>query len=120
MNEAWVVYSGKADLFYLRVLKKGFRHCSILLNDGKQWIEIDPLSNYTDVTVHAVPLEFDLPDYLRGQGHVVQNTEIHRPETKGPTMPMTCVEVVKKHLGIHARWVLTPNQLYKHLEKQHG
>lgn len=117
---AWVIYSGKADLFYLRALKQGFRHCSILLNNGKQWITIDPLSNYTDVAVHEVPLGFDLPQWMRDRGHVVQNAPVKTPEKKGPTMPMTCVEVVKKHLGMHARWVLTPYQLYKHLEKQNG
>jgi len=33
-TKAWVVFSGEADLPWLKILKEGYRHCYVLLNDG--------------------------------------------------------------------------------------
>ena len=117
-QKAWVVFSGQADLFWLRILKPGFRHCSVLLNDGAHWITFDPLSNYTDVMVHNLPQDFDLPLWLKDRGHKVVPAHIERPLNPAPFMPFSCVEAVKRVLGLHKRFVLTPWQLYRHLKKQ--
>ena len=58
---AWVIFSGQTDLLWLKILKEGYRHCYVLLNDGKHWITIDPLSNYLDVTVHDLAAEKMVP-----------------------------------------------------------
>ena len=112
---AWVVFSGQADLPWLKILKPGFRHCAVLLNDGERWITIDPLSNYTDVTVHHVATAFDLPRWMCGRGHIVVPAEVSRSETPAPLGLFSCVEAVKRVLGIHDRLILTPWQLYRHL-----
>ncbi|MCD8496748.1 MAG: hypothetical protein LRZ85_00855 [Alphaproteobacteria bacterium] len=41
-QEAYVVFTGRTDLPWLRWLKPGFRHCFVLLNDGRQWAEPRP------------------------------------------------------------------------------
>jgi hypothetical protein len=119
----WVVFTGKADMPWLRFLKPGFRHCYAVMNDGHKWISIDPLSNYTDITIHHdVPADFDLPGWLIDRGHRVVPTNPQRPLKQAPWMVFTCVEAVKRMIGVHARFILTPWQLYKFLiqEKEHS
>jgi len=38
---------------------------------------------------------------------------------EAPWMPHTCVEAVKRVIGLHARFIITPWQLYRHLMVQH-
>ena len=114
---AWVVFSGQADLPWLKILKPGFRHCAVLMNDGRSWITVDPLSNYTDVTVHQVPLEFDLPLWMKDRGHIVVKAPVQREMCPAPFSLYSCVEAVKRVLGIHKRLIFTPWQLYRYLRK---
>ena len=116
-SKAWVVFSGQADMIWLKILKPGFRHCAVLLNDGRNWITIDPLSNYTDVTVHHVPLEFDLPLWMRDRGYKVLPAPMCRTLRPAPFSVYSCVEAVKRVLGIHKRLIITPWQLYRYLQK---
>ncbi len=114
---AWVVFSGETDLRCLRILKPGFRHCFVILNDGQNWITLDPLSNYMDVLVHRhVPAAFDLPAWLAGRGQVLLPAVPDRAGSKPHwPMPMTCVEAVKRYLGLRKPLIITPWQLYRHL-----
>lgn len=114
-QQAWVIFSNQTDLPWLKCLKPGFRHCSVLLNDGTQWITVDPLSNYMQVMVHHVPVTFDLPLWLRDRGHKVVPTIIDRTKKEAPWMIFTCVEAVKRLLGLKKRFIITPWQLYRHL-----
>lgn len=116
-QEAWVVFSAQADLRWLKILKSGFRHCAVLLNDGDNWITVDPLSNYTDILVHKVPVDFDLPGWMCQRGHKVVKASIDKVPTPAPWSLFSCVEVVKRILGIHKRFIFTPWQLYRHLTK---
>lgn len=119
-QRAWVVFSGQCELAWLRILRPGFRHCYVLLHDGDHWITFDPLSNYTDINVYRYPPSFNLPDWMRAQGYTVVKTPLCRAKKQAPWMPFTCVEAVKRVIGLHARAVLTPWQLYKHLMKPHN
>ncbi len=116
-QDAWVVFSGETDLPYLKILKSGFRHCFILLNDGQRWMSIDPLSPYMDIQIyHHIESEFCLPDWLKVRGYKVVKTQINKQHNKpAPWMFFTCVESIKRILGIHNRYILTPWQLYRHL-----
>ncbi len=117
VQKAWVVFSGQTDLTWLKCLKPGFRHCYVLINDGERWTSIDPLSHVTEVAVHHhVPTDFDLPDWLSRRGMTVVPAFIQRNiKTPAPFMLFTCVEAVKRLLGLHRRFILTPWQLYKFL-----
>lgn len=116
--QAFAVFSGQTDLPWLHVLKPGFRHCFALLHDGRQWLSYDPLASYTELAVHRVPPEFDLPGWLAGRGLTVVPAPVLKGRKPAPLMPFTCVEAVKRVLGIHARRVLTPWQLYRFLTRQ--
>ncbi len=116
IEQAYVVFSGKADLPWLKILKPGFRHCFVLLKDDKNWISIDPLSHHTEIQIHHVPTDFDLPLWLTSRGNIVMPAKMNKENKKpAPLMPFTCVEAVKRILGIHSRIIFTPWQLYRHL-----
>jgi len=117
-TKAWVIFSGQADLPWLKILKPGYRHCCVLLNDKKHWITIDPLSNHMDVKIHDLPLDFNLPLWMKSQGQIVIPAKIERRDKQAPWMPFSCVEAVKRVLGIHKQGIWTPWQLYKYLRKK--
>ena len=125
-KKTWVVFSGNSELKILRFLKKGFQHCFVVFNDGDHWITFDPLSHYTEIVVQKLPLSFDLTEWLTSQGHkILPATPNHRKLKPAPLMPFTCVEAVKRILGIHSRFIITPYQLYKfinssnHIKKEY-
>lgn len=114
----WVVFSGDTDIRMLRLLRKGFRHCFIMMLQGGRWIMIDPRSNRMDVALLPHPAKFNFPRYFTQQGKtVVKIAAVQTPDKMAPLFPLSCVETVKRILGIHARFVLTPYQLYKHITK---
>lgn len=112
---AWIVYRGEAPLWWLRLLKPGFRHCLALLTDGRRWVAVDPLAGFTDIAVLDLPADFDLPGWYRAQGLTVDAAPLRRPAGPAPWGPFTCVEAVKRLIGLRARRVLTPWQLHRHL-----
>lgn len=115
----FVVFSGRTDLAWLRLLRPGFRHCFLVIHDGRHWLSLDPLATFMDLAVQPVPAEFDLPAWYRDQGFVVVPAALDRSRRRpAPWAPFTCVEAVKRVLGLHDRWVLTPFQLYRKLRDQ--
>ncbi len=114
-QNAWVIFSGETDLPWLKFLKPGFRHCFVLMNDGERWMSIDPLSPYTEVQIyHHLNPSFDLPSWLESRGYKICKASINREQKKAaPPMMFTCVEAIKRLLGIHKRFVVTPWQLYQ-------
>lgn len=117
-QSAWVVFTGKTDIRWLQILKQGFRHCYVLLNDGQRWISIDPISPYTDIQIyHHLDVRANLPRWLENNGNKVVPATIEKNHSKAaPWMPFTCVEAIKRILGIHKRFIITPWQLYQFLE----
>ncbi|WP_307832880.1 hypothetical protein [Azospirillum argentinense] len=114
----WVVFRGEAELWWLRLLKPGFRHCFALLHDGHRWVIVDPLSSFTDVSVLDLPAAFDLPGWYHGMGMAVTPATARRGLNRpAPWAPFTCVEAIKRLLGLHAPGIVTPWQLYRHLAR---
>ncbi len=116
--KAWVVFCKNTDIWWLRFLKIGFRHCFLILNDGKNWITYDPMSAWTDIKVQQTPIDFNLPKWFSNRGDIVLPSIIKRKRNMAPISIYTCVEGVKRVLGIHSFWIWTPYQLYKHLTER--
>ena len=116
-TRALVVFSGKADLGWLRLLRPGFRHCFVLLELGDSWVCVNPLAHRTSVEVWSLDPATDLLGWLRAQEGliVVETTLRHPPRRPSPIGLYSCVEAVKRVLGLQERWVLTPGQLHDHL-----
>lgn len=119
-QRAWVVFTDQSELKFVRMLKRGFRHCFVLIHDGQRWISIDPMANYMEVMVHDhLPDGFDFVCWLQERGHAVIEARLTRNiMVSAPIMLFTCVEACKRILGVHKLSVLTPWQLYKFLLKQ--
>ncbi|MCB9996625.1 MAG: hypothetical protein H6869_09335 [Rhodospirillales bacterium] len=115
--KAWVVFSGQVDRPWLRVLRPGFRHCFVILNDGHHWLSFDPMLNHIDLRVHGhVPPSFDLPAWLSSRGQTVVAADVdHTHKEPMPLALFTCVEAVKRILGLHRLAIQTPWQLYSFL-----
>ena len=120
-RRALVVFSGATDLRWLGLLKRGFRHCFVALDDGERWITVDALSHRTEVVAQALPPGFDLAGYYRAQGLVVMEA-LPRPVDRraAPWELHSCVGSIKRLLGIRARRVVTPWQLYRYLAGANG
>lgn len=116
---AFVAFSGDVDWTPLRLLKDGFRHCFLLLNDGDNWIAFEPLLHRTNLFVLPTPPDFDLPNFLSAQSVSIVEAKIAAQcEPKNFLTIMSCVSQVKRVLGIQARSIVTPYQLYKFLQKE--
>lgn len=113
---ALVAFTGRCELRWLRLLKPGFRHCFLVLFDGRRWLLYDPMSHVTDIRILPVPPGFDVFGWLIDHGCVVVPARPRTPPCRAaPPGVFTCVEAVKRALGIHARRVMTPWQLFRHL-----
>jgi len=110
------MFSDNTDIWWLRWLRRGFRHCFIAFNDGRHWITLDPLSHRIEITVQDVPADFDLASYYRNMGmRCVLAQLMPTPLRCAPPGLFTCVETVKRALGIQSPIIVTPHQLYRHI-----
>ena len=94
-EKAYVIFTDNTDLWWLRLLKPGFRHCYLLLSGrgGRCWL----LRCYENCLIFPVKIK-------------------NAPRKCAPPGFFTCVEMVKRVLGIHDFRVITPYQLYKKLK----
>ncbi|NQV83446.1 MAG: hypothetical protein HQ494_06450 [Rhodospirillales bacterium] len=115
---ALVLFSGEADMKWLRILKPGFRHCFTAIESGPRWIIYNPLSHQTEIIVIEPDDFFRLVDGYKKQGlRMVSWVTKSAPLNPAPWAPYTCVEAIKRVLGIHAYRVATPWNLYNFLKK---
>lgn len=113
-----VLFADATDLWWLRLLRPGFRHCFVALAFDGGWVVIDPMSHRTGIAHFPLPQEFDLAAWYRQCGlRVVAVKNISLDRRVAPFMPYSCVECVKRILGIHAGLVVTPWQLFCYLNK---
>ncbi len=117
-RRALVVFSGQADLAWLRMLRPGYRHCFALVQSGDHWVLYNPLSNGTEIEVWPGGQEQSIRAWLVQNGYEVIDETV-RP-LRPPALawsPFTCVESVKRVLGLRAPGIFTPWQLYRRLKR---
>ena len=123
-GRALVLFSGRADLPWLRLLRPGFRHCLVALSveapaggaPAALWLQLNPMAHRTDARLLCLPPGADLAACYRAQGYRVVECLPRRPPRRAlGWRPHSCVEVVKRVLGLQAPGVWTPWQLYCHL-----
>jgi len=120
-SECYVIFTDNTDLWWLRWLKPGFRHCYVLLrlhNSGR-WLELNPMSNQFFAAIYDYPRDFDYLAYLsHRRGITVCPAElVEAPYKCAPLSFFTCVEFVKRVIGLHDCFIHTPWQLYKKILK---
>ena len=113
---ALVVFGGACALPWLRLLRPGFRHCFLRRRCAEGWLFYDPRSDRTELAVWP-PCDMELLVKSLGErGYTAIPTPLPPAERRAaPLGPFTCVEAVKRVLGIRRRRIVTPWQLYRHL-----
>ncbi|PCI00696.1 MAG: hypothetical protein COB76_03000 [Alphaproteobacteria bacterium] len=115
----WAVFCDETDIGFLKILKRGFRHCFLILKTSDHWVIVDPRANKIDVEVLKYPPHFNLPRFFSNDGKTVVKVQgIKTAKKIAPIFPMSCVETVKRVIGLHNRWAITPYQLYRVLTKK--
>lgn len=118
-RRAALVFVDQTDCRALWRLKRGFRHCFTVLQCEPGWLVCDPLKDRIELSILKLPAGLDLPGFYAAQGHRVLLGQA-RP---GPARrrlavaPLTCVEIAKRLVGLYAPLVLTPWQLFCHLQR---
>jgi hypothetical protein len=113
---ALVVFSGRTGVRWLRWLKPGYRHCFVAVDDGIEWLTVDPLLHRLEIRASGLPSAFDLAaEYRRRALDVIEVVPEAVPLRRAPLGLFTCVETAKRLLGVRARRVLTPWQLRRWL-----
>lgn len=111
-----VVFSDDTDLWWLKWLKRGFRHCFVVMRLGGQWVAIDPMAHHLQITVPQLPTDFDLKNWFRDQGlRVIESHPAPALLRCYPPIFLSCVELVKRILGLRNPFIITPAQLYNYL-----
>lgn len=117
-STAWIIFSNDTDIRLLKMFRQGFRHCFMMMQQDDRWVLIDPRSNKTDVQILLHPKSFNFPRYYVEQGKTVLKIPmIATPQKIMSPFPVSCVETLKRMIGLHAWFVFTPYQLYKKLLK---
>lgn len=119
---AVVAFSGHTELFWLHVLKPGYRHCFALVElEGEGecgWVLYNPLSVGTQLALWPGVEPSVLCDWLNAQGYEAMDVRVNPVRTHlFGWRPYTCVEAVKRVLGLCAPGVWTPWQLRQYLKK---
>jgi hypothetical protein len=108
-DPALVVFMDESRLKCLRWLRRGFRHCFIAVHSARGWVICDPLSHQTDLSIVDGLSPPELAAWYRDYGLLVVETHIRpAPLRPAPIRPFTCVEMVKRVLGLHAPWSSPP------------
>jgi hypothetical protein len=112
-----VVFVDHTACPWLRLLRRGFRHCFVAWRVGLLWLACEPLKDRIELEILDLPRDFDLARFYGEQGHHVLLGR--RPPSaqrrRFALAPITCVTVIKRLLAIDAPLIWTPAQLYGHL-----
>lgn len=116
-SKVYIVFEDNVSLWWLRFLKSGFRHCYLLLElqNGRGYLELNPFSNQLFVAIRRKIPNFDYISYLRENNlcQVILADIAPAPLKCAPIGLFTCVELVKRVIGLHSVSTITPYQLYK-------
>jgi len=115
---AIVVYTDSTQFWFLRLLRPGFRHCFVIVSSGAFWVVVDGLCHKTAVSVLSLE---GLTEYLvqihRVQGRCQVTRVCNDTTPRIRLLPYTCVESVKRILGVDSYFVLAPFLLYRKIRK---
>jgi len=115
---AIVVFEDRCAGFGFRWLRSGFRHCFCLLRRPAGWVVCDPVKSRTRLEVVAPYEERALLSHYRERNMIaLVGTCLDVEPGRLALRPLTCVEVVKRVIGLHAPMVWTPHQLYRALRR---
>jgi hypothetical protein len=113
-RRALVLFEDRRDVSYLRLFRRGFRHCFCVIGTDESWIILDPIKSALVVLGVDGASEHELTAHYTSTGRIVLagDVPVTTPGRTWHLRPLTCVEIVKRMLNIRAAHVFTPAQLY--------
>jgi len=120
VEQEWFVvfHTTVGDRWYHRWLKREFHHCYCITKSeaGLFWIAVLPHWSHTEIDYRLADTFPKVTDYTGDNVLILSyTTDIDPMKHCAQLGILTCVDVVKRHLGIRAHLVFTPYQLYKNL-----
>ena len=112
--KALAVFHDHGTHFLAPLLKRGFRHVFVVLQNGNYWIRVDGMTGVPDVEVVA-GADCDLATFYRAEGFVVKEVDVGESPPFGPFIFANCVGLSKTLLGIRKLFIVTPHGLYRYL-----
>ena len=113
----YVGFSDNTTIPVLRLLKHGFRHCFIFFGDESNTFVLDPISNRIDLSFLPIGVKSMVRIFESKNIKIVYVPERFNTKKISTSGIFTCVEVVKRVLGISKISIITPFRLYKFLIK---
>ncbi len=120
VNSVHSFYVGFCDdttIPILKLLKSGFRHCFVFFGDDGNTFVIDPIANRIDISFLPIGIDVMVNQFKMQNIRVVYVPERFENTKITSSGIFTCVEVVKRILGISKFSIITPFRLYKFLKK---
>jgi hypothetical protein len=118
-DRAVVIFVGCTRIWWLRWLRRGYRHCLVAVETDGGWVLYDPLCHYTEINVIGNGSAEGIIDRYRTAGCTAVLAKRRVPPRRlAPVRPYTCVEAVKRILGLREPLIFTPYQLYRWLRRQ--
>ncbi len=114
--EALIIFEDRPDSFWLRLLRPGFRHCFCLLRQPSGWLLLDSRSRGFEAR-QVPPCGADslVRAFSELGAHVIGMARGSTPNRRLPPAPFSCVELVKRAIGVTHAAILSPFQLYRTL-----
>ncbi len=113
---AFVAFGGTPTHWWTYFLKKGFYHCFLILGNGREWYIIDPVMHFTDFIIVKT---HHIEKFFLNKGYqLIRTTPILPTRVRFFLRPCTCVETVRRFLGIQHPFLWTPHQLFSYLIKK--
>lgn len=102
--------------WFNRFLKKGFGHCYAMARSEEYWLIINPTLELIEFELRSVGSFKTAHEYAGEHAVVVEIDVSLRPNVSSCSIGlMTCVDVVKRIIGLRGMGVYTPYQLYRRL-----
>ena len=122
VTEAILVFEPRSGLGFTRFLRSEFQHCFCLVQHPIGWLVCDPLKHSLALDVIEAVEANELLCALAHNRRTILHLSLPAPTACGPIRlrPLTCVEIVKRLLGIEARSVFTPYQLFRYVARFSG
>ncbi len=122
-QRSYVIFSNETTVKILRFLKCGFRHCFIIIGNQNTTTVIDPILFKIDVNIFNSNIDIVRDICIKNNMIAIDVTryftdkDIDKKDNRFSFGIFTCVEVIKRILGIKNKFILTPYRLYKFLNE---
>lgn len=117
-QNALVVFSDDTDIWWLKGLRRGYRHCFVVVETIAGWVSIDPLLHQTEIVGLGDMPQDVLENWLKAEGYTIVPVPTMPPNTHRYFRPaFSCVGHIKRIIGVTTPTVVTPWQLYNFLLK---